>query len=120
MRDQCGQCGTSWEVPESVQWEDGQWDPRGDMPIAQLRILKEQFGASEYDAKSTALHIPWSGGNCHNCSKRIPRGWVSCKGCGATNYNFHGPPTFAQRLGLVPNPLLKTNQAEQDGSRRRL
>jgi len=114
MKDTCDQCGTSWEVPESVCWEEEQWNPKGNLPLKQMRILEDQHGASGYDAKSVALHIPWSGGNCHNCAKRIPRGWIDCKHCGATNYNFHGPPTLAQRLGITANPLLKIKSAEQD------
>lgn len=113
MTDHCDQCGTSWEVPDSVQWEDDKWDPNGDMPIEQLEILRDEYSASGYDAKSIALHIPWTGGSCHNCSTRIPRGWVRCSECGATNYNFHGPPNAAQRIRAIPNPLLKTHQAEQ-------
>jgi hypothetical protein len=110
MKDHCNQCGTDWDVPDSINWEDSQWDPCGELPIKQLQLLRDRYGASEYDAKSIAGHIPWSGGRCHNCSRRIPRGWVSCDGCGATNYNFHGPLTIAQRLYLRPNPLLKPNQ----------
>jgi hypothetical protein len=115
MKDHCSQCGTSWDVPEAVNWEDRQWNPRGEAPIRQLKLLRDQYGASEYDAKSIVGHIPWSGGRCHNCSGRIPRGWIACRRCGATNYNFHGSPTVAQRLKLRPNPLIKS-EAEQPGA----
>ena len=119
MKDHCNQCGTGWDVPDSINWEDSQWDPCGELPIKQLHLLRDRYGASEYDAKSIAGHIPWSGGRCHNCSRRIPRGWVTCDGCGATNYNFHGPLTIAQRLHLRPNPLLKPNQLRADPANRR-
>lgn len=109
MKDHCIQCGTSWDVPDSINWEDGQWDPRGESPINQLHLLRDQYGASEYDAKSIAGHIPMSGGRCHNCSRRIPRGWIACSCCGATNYNFHGRPTVTQLLQLRPNPSIKSD-----------